>query len=151
MDMYSDQPMHPVALDKMVRLALGEATTGISVGRGTRVHLSDSSPDRQLIARAILDAYATLPVRASASVLTEDDPAPQIVCASALIADDGQMGYVVLLDGEIYAEGVTPIIAGGVTLNLIDPVAGVYDVFLFRQRGDYACGMVQIHVMEGQS
>ncbi len=58
------------------------------------------------------------------------------------------MGYIVLLDGEVYAQGSDLVTTGVLTLTLSEPVAGVYSVFVYRKSGNYASATLQIVVNE---
>jgi|GEM_PF-1407425 len=115
----------------------------------TRIHLPDTATvAQQSQAQNLLDNYSNLPVSASTNSLTEGDPDPTITCDDSSITGDTQLGYIVLLDGQSYADGTTPVTSGTAELILVAPIAGTYDIYLFRQAGDYASGSIQIIVSE---
>lgn len=116
---------------------------GVSTGAGTIVHLDDATtPADQTKVENILANYGGLTVNADKTTMTEGDAAPVITVSSA----DATLGYVVLLDGNKYASGDVVPSAGTATLNLVSPVAGVYQIFVFRKTGDYSNGSVTITV-----
>jgi len=137
------------ALHTIAHALLTESAVSTNNSNHTRIHLPDSAPaSEQTTAQAILDQYETLPVSASATALTEGDADPTITCDDSVIAGDTEMGYVVLLDGDLYADGTTPVNSGEASLTLVSPVAGTYDVYVYRLTGDYASGSVQLIVEE---
>lgn len=135
-------------VDTVARNALASAMSGVSVSDTTRVHLLDDSQANQDIANAILSNYDGLEITANKTTMTEGDADPIITCADASISSDAEIGYVVLLDGEVYAEGTTTVTAGEATLNLVSPVDGGYQIFMYRIIGNYASGSVTITVSE---
>ena len=77
--------------------------------------------------------------------MTEGDADPVITVDSG----DASLGWLVLDEtGDVYASGDDAPDGGTLTLNLVEPVAGVYRVFVFRKTGDYASGFVTITVNE---
>jgi len=128
---------------------LTESAVSTNNSNHTRIHLPDGATTaQQSIAQSILDNYGALPVSASATALSEGDSDPVMTCDDSSIVSDSDMGYVVLLDGDIYAEGTTSVDSGEATLTLVSPIAGVYEVFLYRRTGNYASGSIQITVSE---
>lgn len=137
------------ALHTITHALLTESAVSTNSNHHTRIHLPDSaSTVEQNKAQAILDNYLSLPISASATALTEGDAAPTITCDDSVIAGDTEVGYVVLLDGDLYADGTTPVNSGEASLTLVSPVAGTYDVYVYRLSGDYASGSVQLIVEE---
>ncbi len=137
------------ALNTMVRDVLDVATFGVSVNdNGSTIHLTDASLANQDKATAILDGWGGLAIVASVSSMNEGDADPTVTCNDTLIASDANLGYIVLLDGEIYASGQTPVTAGSATLTLVSPVDGVYDIWMYRLVGNYASQSVRIVVNE---
>jgi hypothetical protein len=65
-----------------------------------------------------------------------------------MIASDSDVGYIVLLDGVEYASGTDAVSAGVADLTLASPVAGVYEIFIYRRLGNYASGSITITVSE---
>ncbi len=139
--------LNPLVIDLIVREAIPE-TIGLSTGSyGTIVHLPDDAEAAdQALASDIMEAFGNLVVTADKTTMTEGDADPIITCADASISGDADVGYVVLLDGIEYASGIDTVDAGVVTLTLASPVAGVYEVFIYRQTGNYASGSVVITV-----
>jgi len=132
-------------MDTILRTAIPTAI-GVSTGPyGTILHLAEnSSPADQTIANNLLDNFGGLIVSADKTTMTEGDADPIITVSSG----DAELGYVVLLDGDEYDTGDVSVIAGTATLNLVNPVAGAYQIFVFRKTGDYASGSVLIMVNE---
>ena len=114
----------------------------------TSIYLLSGSPENQDKANAIFNNYDRLIVNSDKTVMTEGDTDPVISCNDVLIAGDSDVGYVALLDGIEYASGTTTVTAGEATLNLVSPVDGEYEIFLYRRTGNYASGSVTIIVSE---
>ena len=133
----------PQVADVMLRDAYPSAI-GVSTGPyGTIFHLPDGSTTTT--AQAILDGYGDLTVNADKTTMTEGDADPVITVDSG----DASLGWLVLDEtGDVYASGDDAPDGGTLTLNLVEPVAGVYRVFVFRKTGDYASGFVTITVNE---
>lgn len=136
-------------LDTLAHLA-NPSAVGISTGPyGTIVHMPDSAnPSEQSVIQTLLNQADTLAVAAVKTVMNEGDADPVITCDDARISGDAEVNYLVLLDDEVYAEGTASVVSSEATLNLVSPVAGVYDIFLYRRTGDYASGSVRITVNE---
>jgi len=133
------------ALKGAINSAIGVSTGGY----GTILHLpDDASVVQRERAQALFDNAGGLNLVASATVLNEGDADPTISCNDAVLSADSNVGYVVVLDGESYSSGTDTVTAGAVSLTLVDPVAGVYDVYIYRLSGTYAWGSVQITVNE---
>jgi hypothetical protein len=122
---------------------------GVSTGPyGTIIHLEDSASIAvQLLAQAILDNWDALTVLSTSTELTEGDTDPVITVASGIGATE-ELGYAVLLDGEEYDTGDVTAVAGTVTLNLVSPDTGVYEVYVYRKTDNYYSGHVTITVNE---
>ena len=137
------------ALNQIARNALGSATSGISIGGGrSRIHLVNASPSNQDTANAILNNFGELIVSADKTTMNEGDADPIITCSDPAISGDSDLGYLVMLDGVEYDAGTDTVIGGSVSLTLVSPVAGVYEIFLYRHTGTYASGSVTITVNE---
>lgn len=130
--------------------ALVPTANGVSTGPyGTLIHLPDgTSNENQDKASNLLNNVDNLTVTASVSTMTEGDADPIVTCNDPSIASDPSIGYIVLLDGTIYASGSDTVSSGTAQLTLSAPVAGVYDIFLYRLTGNYASGSVRITVNE---
>jgi len=148
MDISADLILPILPLDAIARAVLLDKVSGVSVGSNTRIHLLDDSPVNQDTANAVLDNFGNLTVNADKITMIEGDADPVITCSDPNIATDTNVNYLVLLDGDNFAEGTAPIIVGEVTLNLISPVAGIYDIYIYRTVGSYACGSITIMVSE---
>lgn len=132
-------------MDTILRATVSTAI-GLSTGPyGTILHLeADASPTHQAIANNLLDNYGGLMVNVDKMTMNEGDADPVITISSS----DAGLGYIVLLDGDDYDTGDVAVIAGTATLNLVSPVAGAYQIFVYRKTGDYASGSVLIRVNE---
>ena len=137
------------ALDAVARDVLGEATCGVSVGGGrSRIHLLDASALNRQRAKDILSNFGALQLSASATTLDRGAADPVISCRDSAISGDSELGYLVTLDGEVYAEGADQVASGGISLTLRRPEAGAYAVFVWRKRGNYASAIMNITVNE---
>lgn len=149
MDITSAGTYETELLDHVARKVLGRATSGISVGGGfSRIHLLSSSAVNQRRASDILNHYNTLQLDTDKTTMSEGKADPVIRCRDLAIANDSEVGYLVLLDGEVYAKGSEKVVSGELSLTLSNPVAGTYRVFVFRLRGNHASASIQIVVSE---
>ena len=149
MDIVSQSALPVSFLDLAARQALGEGTSGVSAGGGaSRIHLLDASPANQKRASDVMNHFGALRVRADKTVMTEGEADPVISCHDAAIAGDTELGYLALLDNGIYAQGRDRVLSGRLSLTLGSPVAGVYAIYLYRRRGNYASGHARITVNE---
>lgn len=148
MDITYNDTFNVFALDTMARTILGDNISGVTVGDNSRIHLINDTVNNQAKAQAIFDGSGDLVVSADKTMMTEGDSDPVVTCADSAIAGDVEVGYVALFDGQPYADGQTAVSGGVATLNLIAPVAGIYDIYLYRLTGNYASGSVQITVNE---
>ena len=140
-------PIH--YLDLIARDVLNAGISGVSAGGGvSRIHLVDDSPINQRRCDDILSNFDALLISANKTRMTEGEADPVISCRDDAIRDDIEMGYMVLLDGEVYAQGSDLVTSGVLTLTLSEPVAGVYSVFVYRKSGNYASATLQIVVNE---
>mgnify|MGYP006921610335 CR=1 FL=1 len=132
-------------LDTMLRAVVPDAI-GVSTGPyGTFLHLADdASLTHQNTAVNLLDNYGGLAVSTDKTSMNEGDVDPVITVSSG----DAELGYIVLLDGDEYDSGAVSVITGTATLNLVSPVAGAYQIFVYRKTGNYASGSVTIMVNE---
>jgi hypothetical protein len=145
-DISINEPLTIAIVDTIARDVLGADVAGVSVSDNTWIHLLDDSQANQDIAQAILDNFGALVVTADKTTMIEGDAGPTISCNDALIAGDATVNYVVLLDGDDYASGTDVVTVGIADLTLASPVAGVYEIFLYRTSGNYASGSVTITV-----
>jgi len=149
MDVISEGTFEAVLLDHITRQVMGRATSGISVGGGfSRIHLLNDSAANQRRASDILNHFNTLQLLETRTSIREGEADPVIRCRDQAIANDKDVGYLVLLDGEVYAKGSDSVISGELSLTLSRPAAGSYSVFVYRLRGNYASASVQIVVQE---
>ena len=140
-------PIH--FLDLIARDVLGESISGVSAGGGVSlIHLVDDSPINRRRCDDILSYFGALLISANKTRMTEGQAEPVISCRDDAIRDDSEMGYMVLLDGEVYAQGSDLVTSGVLTLILSAPVAGIYSVFVYRKSGNYASATLQIVVNE---
>lgn len=137
-----------LALDTIARAILADNTAGVSTGDySTIVLLSDTSEIVQT-AETILNGHEMLSVETDVSEIDEGAGDVTITCNDVAIADDTEVGYVVLLDGEMYDSGTDVVTGNSVSLILTDPVDGVYEVYVYRLVDNYASGYVIITVNE---
>ena len=144
MDVIKESTVNIYLLDTVARAILGDNISGVSAGPRAVIHLLNDSPSNQVIANTILNQYGSLSVVADKTAMIEGDDDPVITVAST----DAELGYFVLLDDEEYDSGDVTVITGVATLNLVDPVAGIYQIFVYRKTGDFASGSIQIIVSE---
>ena len=146
-DISSNETIDTTCLDAVARSVLGNKTVGVSVMVGlSRIHITDASD--QSTAETIFNNWGSLTVTADKTVMDEGDADPVVTCNDASISSDSDVNYIVLLDGDVYASGTTTVTAGEATLNLVSPVDGVYEIFMYRTTGNYASGSVTITVSE---
>lgn len=144
-DITAESVFNIVALDGLARAVLGGDTPGVSVGTASTIHLVDSaSSAKQNQAQKIFDNWGNLSPSASVSSMVVGDSDPTITQTSS----DDELAYVVTLDGGLYSSGTVEVVAGTATLTLVDPEAGVYDIYLARVAGNFASGYTTITVSE---
>ena len=149
MDVSRHVEVPALLLDAVARDVLGEATSGISVGGGkSRIHLLDNGAINRQRATRVLSNFGALRLSASATHLDQGAADPVIRCRDSVISGDSALGYLVTLDGEIYATGSDDVTAGEIALTLSRPEAGEYAVFVWRKRGNYASAIINITVNE---
>ncbi|MDE2857160.1 MAG: hypothetical protein OXN94_04840 [Chloroflexota bacterium] len=147
MDITSAGTFDAVLLDHIARRVMGRATSGISVGGGfSRIHLLNDTAANQRRASDILNHFNTLQLLETRTSMREGEADPVIRCRDQAIANDEDIGYLLMFDGEVYAEGSDSVISGELSLTLSRPAAGSYSVFVYRLRGNYASASVQIVV-----
>ena len=146
MDIISRKAIDPRLLDAVARAALGNATCGVSTGADSRIHLLAKNLPEQQRASDVLNRFGTLRLRSSATSLMAGAADPVIHCRDERIGGDAQLGYLVLRAGEAHMRGTLDIANGECSLTLTQPSAAPYTVFLYRLRGDYASGLVEIRV-----
>lgn len=146
MDIVSRETIDARLLDAIARAALGKATSGVSTGAGSRIHLLHANPPEQQRASDVLNHFGALNLSASATALTQGAPDPVIRCRDSQIAADDQVGYLVLRAGEESMRGTLTVAQGVCSLVLPKPSAADYIVCLFRLRGNFASGAAEIRV-----
>ena len=146
MDIVSQKAIDPRLLDAVARAALGNATCGVSTGADSRIHLLANTLPEQQRAKDVLNRFGTLRLGSSATSLRAGAADPVITCRDERIAGDAQLGYLVLRAGEERMRGTLDIVNGECSLTLTQPTAAPYTIFLYRLRGDYASGVVEIRV-----
>lgn len=135
-----------MGLDTIARAILGDNTAGVSVGDYSAIVLLNDTPELITTAEEILNGHASLTVEASPTELVENTGDVTITCDDALIAGDADVGYIVLLDGALYASGTDAVTDGTASLSLVDPVDGEYAVYIYRLTDMYESGFVHITV-----
>ena len=151
MDIIDNSSLSFSMLNTMASNLLSSDYRGVSVNSQSKIHLPDDATQQtQDVAQAIFDNYDTLSILSTITNMTEGNPTDPIITNQVALADS-QLGYIVTFDGEVYDEGTTPTTAGIATLNLVDPVAGEYIVYLYRLEGNFASGLITITVNEDQS
>ncbi len=136
------------ALNVITRAILGDATAGVSTGNGSTIHLVDESESAQAVANSILDNWSALPVTADSTTIDEGAGDVTITCVDVSIANDTDIGYVVLLDEGLYDAGTDTVTGGSASLILSQPVNGVYKVYMYRLVDNYLSGYAIITVNE---
>ena len=137
-----------MALDTIVRAILGDNTAGVSLGDYSAIVLLNDTPELVETATNILDGYNTITVTSDPAIMTEGAGDVTITCNDPLLANDSEAGYVVLLDGALFATGRDAVTAGAVELSLPDPVDGEYTIYIYRVTSPYQSGLVKCIVNE---
>ena len=137
-----------MALDTIARAILADNTSGVSLGDYSAITLLNDTPELVDTATKILDGYNTLAVTSDPAIMTEGAGDVTITCNDPLLANDTDAGYVVLLDGSLFASGTDSITAGGLELTLPDPVDGEYAIYIYRVASPYQSGLVKCIVNE---
>ena len=91
------------ALDAIARAILTDNTAGVSTADYSAIVLLNDTPELIETAQEILTGYQKLSVQADPLELTEGAGDVTITCNDPLIAGDADAGFVVLLDGALYA------------------------------------------------
>ncbi len=146
MDIVNPKILDARLLDAVARAALGDATCGVSTGADSRIHLLAHNLPEQQRASDVLNNFGALALTASAKRLTAGAADPVISCRDELIAADEQIGYLVLRGDEEIRRGVLDVAQGLCSLTLSQPTAAEYTVFLYRLRGNFASGALDIGV-----
>lgn len=147
MDIIGVGTFETVALDHIARQIIGRGTSGISVGAGlARIHLINDSASNQRRASDILNHFERLRMLDDVISAREGQAAPVIRCRDLAIAKDTEIAYLVLLAGQVQAQGLQSVVSGELSFTIERPTAGSYRVFVYRTRGNYASGSVQIVV-----
>ena len=136
-------------LDSIARGILGDNTAGVSIAKTySAIVLLNDTPELVETATNILDGYNTITVTSDPAIMTEGTGDVTITCNDPLIANDSDAGYVVLLDGALFASGTDSITAGGLELTLPDPVDGTYTIYIYRVASPYQSGFARVTVNE---
>ena len=136
-------------LDTIARAILGDNTAGISISESySAIVLLNDTPELIETATNILDGYNTLAVTSDPAIMTEGAGDVTITCNDPLLANDSDAGYVVLLDGALFASGTDSITAGALELTLPDPVDGTYTIYIYRLATPYQSGLTLVQVNE---
>ena len=146
MDIIHHKLLDARLLDTVARAALGNATCGVSTGVDSRIHLLAANLPEQQRASDVLNSFGTLRLTASATRLKLGDADPVIRCRDELSAADEQLGYLVLRAGEELMRGALAIKNGACSLTLSEPDVSRYTVLMYRLRGNYASGALEIVV-----
>lgn len=140
------QTIYPGRLDNTIKTALPSAI-GISTGwYGVVAHLPDgaSQSDEQL-ALSVLKAHDTLNVVTDkATIQADGSDTATITCDDPALAGDADFAYTVWLDGEVYDNGTDTPSGGVATLTLATNIAGIYEIEIRRNTGDYASGVTTV-------
>jgi len=136
-------------LDSIARTILGDNTAGVSIaGTYSAIVLLNDTPELIETATNILDGYNMITVTSDPAIMTEGAGDVTIACNDPLISSDAEVGYVVLLDGALFASGRDVVTAGAVELSLPDPVDGEYTIYIYRVASPYQSGLVKCIVNE---
>ena len=133
-------------LDVVARAALGNATCGVSTGSASRIHLLSKNLPEQQRASDVLNNFGLLALRASESKPVAGAVDPVLSCQDEQIAADEQLGYLVLRAGEAYRSGALDVADGACSLTLSKATPAHYLIFMYRLRGNFASGAVEIRV-----
>ena len=137
-----------MGLDTITRDILGDNTAGVSLADYSTIVLLNETPELVETATNILDGYNTLAVTSDPAIMTEGTGDVTITCNDSLISSDVEVGYVVLLDGALFASGRDVVTAGAVELSLPDPLDGEYTIYIYRVASPYQSGLVKCIVNE---
>ena len=149
MDISKTINSHVAVLDAVAKEALGSDISGVTVNsKQSIINLATDTTDNRNTANNVLDNYGGLTVTADKTAMTEGDADPVISCNDAAISGDADVNYIVLMDGEEYASGTDTVTAGLAQLTLSSPADGVYEVYIYRNTGNYASGHITITVSE---
>lgn len=147
MEIIAQGNLNSAMLNAVARVALGQATCGVSVGGGaSRIHLMNHNPPEQQRASDVLNHFGSLSLTADQSRMSAGGADPVVSCADTRIATDSQLAYLVLRDEAIIAQGRLDVIGGQCSLTLSAPEVGVHDVFLYQLAGQFASGSLRIQV-----
>ena len=136
------------SLDAIARAILADNIAGVSIADYSAIVLLNDTPELIETAQEILNGYQGLTVQADPLELTEGTGDVTITCNDPLIAGDADAGFVVLLDGALYASGTDSITAGTIELTLADPVDGRYSIYIYRLGTSYQSGYIEVVVNE---
>ncbi len=138
--------VYPIdVIDLMLKAQVTDAIGVSTGGYGTKLHLpEEASTSDQNKAQKIFDNWDNLNPSIDKTSMVVGDADPIITYDTA----DSEVGYVVLLDDDLYSEGMVEAIAGTATLELDSPEAGTYEIYVYRLAGNFASGSVSIIVSE---
>ena len=144
MDIIGQSILDTAMLDALARAALGEATSGVSVGGGvSRIHLMNHNLPEQQRASDVLNHFGTLRLSVDAAGASA---APLIRCADERIAADSQLAYLLLRADTVVAQGRLDVTDGQCSLTLGDVGVGAYVVLLYQLAGQFASGWLRVQV-----
>jgi len=135
-----------VFVDAIFRAVVSNDVGVSTGGYGTIFHLGASATEQeQTDVQTLITNYDGLTVLSTVTTMTEGDTDPVITVVSGIGVTE-ELGYVVLFDGAEYDAGDVTAVASEATLNLVDPVEGVYEIFIYRKTDDFKSGRVSITV-----
>ncbi len=146
MDIISHEPVDARLLDAVARAALGKATSGVSTGPTSRIHLLAMNMPEQQRASDVLNNFGSLTLIASTTAMSAGAPDPVISCADDAIAADAQVAWLALRGDEEIKRGTLKVVNGACSLRLTKPKAGHYTILFYRLRGNFASGTAEFRV-----
>jgi len=140
-------------IDVIANLA-NPQSSGASAGRPragdtgwSAIYLPDGASASEIgVIEAAFAAFDSLTPLASLTVIPGDDATETIITLA--IADSDMKWVIVDSLGDVVGEGDEATVAGVLTLEFATNVPDVYDIYLIRKTGDFACGHVTITVTE---
>lgn len=132
-----------IVLDRIARL-IEPGIYGVSSGGGKTV-IHNVGANTGLLSGAMTAFDSLLPLVAPGSI--PDDGVTE--ASITLNIADANLDYLIVdSNGAIVGEGTEATVAGVLTLEFSSAVAGVFDIWVLRKTGDYACGHVRVTVTE---
>jgi hypothetical protein len=137
MDFSSAIRPNPYLLAKAADLAY--PGVGVSTGKyGAIIHVPGQDIER---ASAIFTNWDSLLLSKNKGVLIANGVDEVVV---TLATADTTVAWAILKDGMIVGEGTADSVGGIVSLEFSTGLAGNYQIWIFRQTGNYASGHVEI-------